>query len=518
MAGFQVPNLAYLRNIPIIGGRLYEALHGAQKAINTMALQGNLNPDGQVDPPPAIDGVTATAANGVLHVSVQHTAADVRRGVTYYIEHADNPSFINPQIRNIGDSRSFSEFIGSQSRFVRASAAYPGSATGPYQYHGGQATPLSVNGGGAVGPSPYLPSQGSGTGAPGQGGYGPGPIPVRSDSSGFDWRLQRPIASESVSGAQSPGSQGGIGSGGSGGSGGGIVSALIILDVYANWTSGKNAPGNYPLGTLFVISDRNNLTYQVQGTSTAHAWVYYEGIYSVAQSAISAINGYNATVLSAHDTGLQIRVTDYEHVLQWSGSAWTWGAGESGSGYFSDFAVAPTGIGWHTCDGSTGVKYLKADGTTGTVNLPNTASTPAYRKSTSSYSATISAAATPTVTIAAIVPTGTNSAPSLSMNSYTPAGSASAPTFTGSAATITNTTLLIAAGATVVLTSLGGSTTTYTPAGSISAPTFTGTPATLTGTVSAPTFTGNSVTPTGTISLAPGDPVANYQAMAYFRQ
>lgn len=226
MAGFQVPNLAYLRNIPVIGGRLYEALHGAQKAINTMALQGNLNPDGHVDPPPAIDGVTATAGNGVLHVSIQHTAADVRRDVQYHIEHADNPSFINPQIRHIGDSRSFSEFIGAQSRYVRAYASYGASAAGAVSVHGGAATPQTVDGGGLIGPAPYLPSQGRSTGAPGQGGADSSPIPVRSDSSGFDWRLQRPIASESISQAESPGSQNGIGSSGGsgGGSGGGGIS------------------------------------------------------------------------------------------------------------------------------------------------------------------------------------------------------------------------------------------------------------------------------------------------------
>lgn len=230
MPGFEVPNLDYLREIPVIGGRLYEALHGAQQAINAMASQGNLNPTGQVEAPPAIQGVTATGANGVLHVSIQHAAADVKRGVRYYYEHADNPSFINSQIRPMGDSRAASEFVGSQARYVRAYAAYPGSEAGPKAYHGGAATPQPVEGGGSIGPAPYLPSQGSGTGAPGQGGVGPGPVPIRTDASGFDWRLQRPIASESVSRAVSPGSQGGIGSGGSSGSGGsGLVPTEAII-------------------------------------------------------------------------------------------------------------------------------------------------------------------------------------------------------------------------------------------------------------------------------------------------
>lgn len=244
MAGFQVPNLTYLRNIPVIGARLYEAFHGAQQAINAMASQGNLNPTGQVEAPPAIQGVTATGGNGVLHVSISHTSADVSRGIVYHVEHADNPGFVNPQIRNIGDSRSFSEFVGSQARYVRAYASYPGSSAGPILYHGGAATPQSVDGGGSTGPAPYLPSQGSGTGAPGQGGVGPGPVPIRTDTSGFDWRAQRPITSESLSRASSPGSQNGIGSStGDIPPGGGLIptEAIIASCEWLGSVAGTNA-------------------------------------------------------------------------------------------------------------------------------------------------------------------------------------------------------------------------------------------------------------------------------------
>lgn len=238
MPNFEVPNLAWVRNLPVIGARLYEALHGTQKAINAMAIQGNLNPGGQVDPPPAIQSVSAIADNGSLHVSIEHTAANVRRGVQYYVEHADNPSFINPQIRNVSDTRSLNEFIGNQTRYVRAYAAYPGSPAGPILYHGGASSPEPVNGGGLIGPAPYLPSQGSGTGAPGQGGHGPGPVPVRTDVSGFDWRLQRPIASESLLRASSPGSQGGIGSvDNTGGGGAGVTVSESVIAAAETLTS-----------------------------------------------------------------------------------------------------------------------------------------------------------------------------------------------------------------------------------------------------------------------------------------
>lgn len=95
------------------------------------------------------------------------------------------------------------------------------------------------------------------------------------------------------------------------------------------------------------------------------------------------------------DMGLLVDVTDFGHILRWTGSAWTWGPGEGGSGFFVGFAVAPTGSGWHVCDGSV-VSYLKADGTTGTVTLPNTAGSAAYQRNAAAYAAAITAAVAPT--------------------------------------------------------------------------------------------------------------------------
>ncbi len=248
-------NLAFIQQIPVIGARLYESLRSLQQGINAIAIQGNLNPTGQVEAPPPIQSVNATGQNGVLHVSIEHTAADLRRGVSYYVEHADNPSFINSQQRNIGDSRSYSEFVGNQDRYVRAYAAYPGSPAGAHAYHGSAVNPQVVNGGGSIGPPAYLPSQGAGTGAPGQSGMGPGPVPIRTDASGFDWRLQRAQGAGGFSGIGSPGSQGGA-SGSSGGGGGTPVSTQSLLaDTHANRLT--NYPSiKYPLATEFYETDR----------------------------------------------------------------------------------------------------------------------------------------------------------------------------------------------------------------------------------------------------------------------
>lgn len=450
---FRVPNLAYLRNIPVIGGRLYEALHGAQQAINTMAEQGNLNPDGTIDPPPALQGVTATGANGVLHVSIEHTAADLRRGAVNYIEHADNPSFINPQIRPIGDSRSFSEFVGNQARYVRAYNAYPSGDRGPILYHGGAATPQPVNAGGAIGPAPYLPSTGSGTGAAGQGGVGPGPVPVRSDANSFNWKLQRPIASESLSRAASPGSQGFTGASGSGG-GGGIVTQPEIFGTHANRLTLN--PLQYATNTFYYETDRT-VTYWVQpasGTVTVTgginvAWVSGSK-FNVLWPSLTVINidGNPATIFSVNSTtsitlalpvangvALSYSVTNgawkyftgeysdvaanvpidlvyddagfrffenavFFHQSQWVISlAWKRGPEDlDRADTFHEFGDAPAEDGWHACDGSatTYYDYVNPD-TPISRTLPNSNATPSYARGGNAYSATITAAEPPTI-------------------------------------------------------------------------------------------------------------------------
>jgi hypothetical protein len=101
-----------------------------------------------------------------------------------------------------------------------------------------------------------------------------------------------------------------------------------------------------------------------------------------------------AATLGTTNAGLLVWVTDYNHVLEWTGSAYQWGPGENGSAYFQGFAVAPTGNGWHVCNGAF-VNYLKSDGTLGGAVLPNTAATAAYIKFGSAYNSTIQVADAP---------------------------------------------------------------------------------------------------------------------------
>lgn len=97
-------------------------------------------------------------------------------------------------------------------------------------------------------------------------------------------------------------------------------------------------------------------------------------------------------VLSAADIGYIFFVTDYGHMVYWTGSAWDWLDGDR-PGKFQDFAIDP-GIGYQLCDGSI-TNYLSVGPTLTAIPLatPNLTGTPAYKKSAATYTGAIVAAA-----------------------------------------------------------------------------------------------------------------------------
>ena len=101
-----------------------------------------------------------------------------------------------------------------------------------------------------------------------------------------------------------------------------------------------------------------------------------------------------AATLGPSNVGLLVWVTDYNHVLEWTGTAYQWGPGENGSAFFQGFAVAPSGNGWHVCNGAF-VNYLKSDGTLGGAVLPNIYGQNAYMKYGTAYNSTIQVADAP---------------------------------------------------------------------------------------------------------------------------
>jgi len=244
-------------------------------------------------------------------------------------------------------------------------------------------------------------------------------------------------------------------------------------------------------------------------TSAADGGTYFETDRTVIYVAVSGVWTYSAGTmagllaakpgdLAAADTGFLFAATDYAHTYRWNGTGWEFAPGDSGSGFFEDFAIAP-GPEWQICDG-TATTYAKSDGTTAAFTTPIL--TGAYRKG-GPYTGAMTPAGTITLggttgETSAGTPAGTVSDPTLAMDPYTPAGTV--------AETLTDYTILT--GAVPVVTAVGA---------------FTGTPATLTGTVSDPAFTGTPLSPhdhdlsEATATLT-GDPVQNLAVPVYFRR
>lgn len=161
------------------GSRILEALQGLDQQHQNLAQQVNGNSTGQPSAPPQIAGLTVKAQNGHFTASITDNAP-IFRGIQYYIEHADNPHFINRMVVHLGDSRDWQGFMGNVTRYFRAYSSYSSSPSSPPAYHGGAGQPRAVTGGGTIGGPSFQDSQGSGTGGPGQGLQGPGQIPFRS--------------------------------------------------------------------------------------------------------------------------------------------------------------------------------------------------------------------------------------------------------------------------------------------------------------------------------------------------
>lgn len=126
----------------------------------------------------------------------------------------------------------------------------------------------------------------------------------------------------------------------------------------------RGAPIAFP-NQMFVASDLDYLAWVSDGAN----WIYAGGMRSVTQANLSAF----AANLGTSDARLITHVTDYDHVLKWSGSAWGWAPGSDRSGYSQLWEAAPSGYGslaWQVYDGST-VAKLNSDGTTSNVTLDN---------------------------------------------------------------------------------------------------------------------------------------------------
>ena len=146
------------------------------------------------------------------------------------------------------------------------------------------------------------------------------------------------------------------------------VLGSVLQDTHANRVNYD--PAGYALGVIFHETDRG-LYYEVTLVSGANAWVVTDmGFAAITQSGLAAFVS-DAPALGVNDTGLLVHVSDFAHWLQWTGSGWGWGPGETGANPIEGMVQAPAlSTAWQLCDGTT-TSYLKADGTIGAFTTPN---------------------------------------------------------------------------------------------------------------------------------------------------
>lgn len=146
------------------------------------------------------------------------------------------------------------------------------------------------------------------------------------------------------------------------------------------------------------------------------------------------------TGLGVADIGTVFYVTDYGHIVIWTGMAWEFAPGDVGNGFFRDYAIAPQEVGWYLCNGGT-TTYLVVGTTLSTMSFttPNLTGSPAYRKAAAAYTGTINAGS------------GSTGAGSMTGTGTTGTGTTGTGTSGSESADITSVTLT------------GGGTNTITP-------------------------------------------------------
>ncbi len=97
--------------------------------------------------------------------------------------------------------------------------------------------------------------------------------------------------------------------------------------------------------------------------------------------------------LTLADAGTLVFVTDYNHLMRWTGSLWVFADG--GNAFIAHFATAPpASAGWTLCNGtSQGYLVGGASLSVTLVTLPDLAGSPAYLKAAAAYTGSIVAAA-----------------------------------------------------------------------------------------------------------------------------
>ena len=183
--------LNFIRQIPTIGNYLGDALQRIVKGVNLTGQHIGLDPAGVLPAPNPIQQLDVkTNGTGLVHATItDHN--EISKNLNYFIEYANEPSFLQPHVVHLGASRSMPPLQlpamddngNPQNFYFQAYSQYPGSHPGPKIMHGGT-TPAAINPGGTQ-QMTLLPSTGSGTAQNSgqEGGSGFGKVQIRPATS-----------------------------------------------------------------------------------------------------------------------------------------------------------------------------------------------------------------------------------------------------------------------------------------------------------------------------------------------
>lgn len=160
-----------------------------QTATNATARAAGVAPVGQVSPPSSPQGLTVATAGEMMHVSIADNTP-LQKGVRYFTEVANNPSFSQPIVIDHGASRTSHPFPlptmdndgNTHNWYARSYSQMPGSdPSKPVVFGGSNPTPINMQGTTRL---TLAASTGSGTAANNgqQGGSGLGKLLLRPAS------------------------------------------------------------------------------------------------------------------------------------------------------------------------------------------------------------------------------------------------------------------------------------------------------------------------------------------------
>lgn len=182
--------IGLIRRQPNGGRYLAQALQKLQDAVNNLGQNVSADATQTLPAPNSIQGLTVkTNGTGLVHVTV-NDQTEIRRGIHYFVEMANEPSFAQPHVVHLGTSRSMLPVVlpstddtgKPQSWYFRGYSQLPGSSpSAPIRFGGEIATAVNVGG---TQQMTLLASTGSGT-APANGqaaGQGFGKVLIRPGS------------------------------------------------------------------------------------------------------------------------------------------------------------------------------------------------------------------------------------------------------------------------------------------------------------------------------------------------